>query len=348
MDFRYLLIFLSGLIGGATAYVIGAPLPFLLGGFFGSALFVLFYERDGRELPKTSRWIRLIFVSIIGTMIGSRFTPEVAELLPLFWISGLAIIPYILIAHGGCYAIMRKWGHYNQKDAYYASLPGGFVDSINMAEDAKANVGLVTAQHFIRIVLVVVSVPLLFLFVSGDTVGSLAGETLTSNDYDWLDIVQTLAIAWTGLFLGRFLKLPVSHLLVPLTLALLLTVTNVVTINIPEWLQHLAQYMVGTALGAQFSGISRQLLIRSLNMGLLAGVYMLLLAAAFAAILTNYVPAGFAPLFVSFAAGGLAEMSLIAMSLNFAPVVVALHHFLRLLLSVVIGSFLAKRLFDDA
>lgn len=342
MDFRYCLIFIAGLIGGTAAYVIGAPLPYLLGGFLGAAVFVLCYERDGRQLPKISKWIRLIFVSIIGTLIGSRFTPELLPLLPQFWVSVVALLPFILLAHTASYAIMRKMGHYDPVTAYYAALPGGLVDSISLAEEHGADVRIVTAQHFIRIVLVVITVPLLFWFISGNTVGSAAGETFTSAQYDWTDIVLVLAISWVGLFIGRFIRMPVSHLLAPLVLTLGLTLSGVVALNIPEWLQHLAQYMVGTALGAQFSGISRQLLLRCLKMGIICGVLLLLLAAGFAGVLIHFVPASFGVMFISFAAAGLAEMSLIAMSLNFNPIVVALHHFIRLSVSVWIGSFFVK------
>jgi Na+-translocating ferredoxin:NAD+ oxidoreductase RnfA subunit len=58
--------------------------------------------------------------------------------------------------------------------------------------------------------------------------------------------------------------------------------------------------MVGCALGAQFSGVSRKLLVRGLGMGLLAGTYMLSLAAGFALILTQYLPTEFGVMFVSF------------------------------------------------
>lgn len=320
-------------------------MPFMLGGIFGTAGFALWYERGDKVLPKLSRWIRLIFMSIIGAMIGSRFSPELLSLLPHFWISGLAIIPFILIAHGGSYAIMRKLGRYNKRDAYFASLPGGIVDSIALAEQSGADLRIVTVQHFIRIILVVASVPLLFLFINGDAVGSLAGETLAATNYDAVDVVLILAIGIIGLLIGRWIKLPVSHMMGPLLFALILSVWGVVTIDIPSWLTHFAQYMVGTALGAQFSGMSRRLLAKGLGIGLVVGVYMLMLGAAMATILTRFVPAEFGALFVSFAAGGLAEMSLIALSLNFNPVVVALHHLARIFLTVWIGSILAKRVF---
>ena len=101
--------------------------------------------------------------------------------------------------------------------------------------------------------------------------------------------------------------------------------------------------MLGVSLGAQFSGISRRLLVRGLGIGVLSGAYMLGLAALFATLLVPLVPADFGAMFISFAAGGLAEMSLIALSLNFNPIVVALHHLVRIFLTIWIGNFLSHR-----
>ena len=320
-------------------------MPFMLGGIFGGAGFVLWYERDGQQLPKISRWVRLVSMSTIGAMIGSRFSPELLTLLPQFWISGLALFAFIPLAHAGNYAIMRKLGGYEKLDAYFAALPGGIIDSAALAEEAGADLRVVTAQHFIRIILVVASVPLLFLFIQGDAVGSSAGQTMATSDYGLSDIALILFIALVGLFVGQLTKLPVSHMLGPLLLALVLSVGGFVEINIPPWMGNTAQYVVGTALGAQFSGVSRQLLVRGLRMGLLSGAYMLLLAAMFAMLLNQHVPANFGAMFISFAAGGLAEMSLIALSLNFNPVVVAIHHLVRILLTVYLGNLLSRRVF---
>jgi len=275
-DPRFLPIFLFGLIGGFAAFLIGVPMPFMLGGIFGAACYVLWYERNDKQLPKMSRWVRLVSMSVIGAMIGSRFSPELLTLLPQFWISGLALIPFILLAHAGSYAIMRKLGGYEKLDAYFAALPGGIIDSAALAEEAGADLRVVTAQHFIRIIMVVATVPLLFLFIQGDAVGSLGGQTLATINYDAKDIALLLLIALVGLFFGQMTRLPVSHMIGPLLLALALSVSGVVEIDIPPWLGHTAQFVVGTALGAQFSGVSRRLLLRGLRMGLLSGGYMLL------------------------------------------------------------------------
>lgn len=343
-DLRYLPIFVFGLAGSVGAYLLGVPMPFMLGGIFGAACFVLWYERNDARLPKLSRWVRPVSMSVIGAMIGSRFSPELINLLPQFWVSGLALVPYILLAHGGNYAIMRYLGGYKKLDAYFAALPGGIIDSVALAEQAGADLRIVTTQHFIRIILVVASVPWLFLIIRGDAVGSMAGASLATADYNAIDVILIIAIGLVGLVLGRLLRLPVSHMLGPLLLALVLSVGGFIDISIPPWLSHVAQFVVGSALGAQFSGVSRRLLLRGLNMGLLAGVYMLALAGLFATILVQFVPAGFEVMFISFTAAGLAEMSLIALSLNFNPVVVALHHLVRIILTVFVGDLLSRRI----
>jgi len=345
MDPRLLLIFGAGFVGGAGFFLIGAPMPFLLGGILGAAAFVLWYERRGNRLPQVTRWVRLMFMAIIGSMIGSRFTPEILELLPQFWLSGLLLLPFIMLSHAGSYAIMRRFGKYERRDAYFAALPGGIVDSIALAEQAGADVRIVTAQHFTRIILVVVSVPLLFLLFEGEVVGSLAGETLATASYSARDVGLILVIAAVGLTLGNLARIPVAHMMGPLFLSLSLTVSGTVEIEIPAWMGHMAQFMIGTSLGAQFTGMSRHLLIKGLRYGLVIGVYMLLVGSGMAYLLTFFVPADFGVMFVSFAAGGLAEMSLIALSLNFNPVVVALHHLGRIVLTIWLAHLLARHIF---
>ena len=342
---HFFYLFLSGFFGGSLAYFMGAPMPFMLGGIAGAATFIISYERENRKLPRLSRWVRLVFMSIIGTMIGSKVSPEFLPLLPQFWPSAVALLPFIIFAHGGGYAIMRFLGGYNKKDAYYAALPGGIVDTAALAEEAGADLRVVTAQHFIRIILVVVSIPLLFWIYTGEAVGSLAGESISNNqDYSLADLVNVLTIALGGLLFGRFARLPVSHMIGPLCISIALSLSGIVQIQFPWWLNHLAQYMVGTALGAQFAGISKKLLLRGMGMGLLAGIYMLILAFGFAYLLSSHVPANFPVLFVSFAVGGLAEMSLIALSLNFNPVIVAIHHLLRIVLTVLCAHTFARKL----
>ena len=79
MDARYLLIFGSGLVGGGLSFAAGLPMPFMLGGLFGTASFVIFYEAHRTRLPKLSNTFRQVFMAIIGAVIPenrSKFVPS--------------------------------------------------------------------------------------------------------------------------------------------------------------------------------------------------------------------------------------------------------------------------------
>ena len=162
MDSRVFFIFGAGLIGGCIALSIGVPMPFMLGGLFGSASFVLFYENSRSQLPKPSNTFRQVFMALIGAIIGTRFSPELFSLLPDFWISGLALIPFILIGHSGSYFLMRKLSGHNRRDTFFATMPAGIIDAVALAEQMGADIKIVATQHFVRVVIVVTLVPLIF------------------------------------------------------------------------------------------------------------------------------------------------------------------------------------------
>ena len=343
MDSRVFLIFGAGLIGGCVSLFIGVPMPFMLGGLFGAASFVLYYEKSKPQLPKLSNTFRQVFMALIGAIIGTRFSPEIFQILPDFWVSGLALIPFILIGHSGSYWIMRKISGYGRRDTFFATMPAGIIDAVALAEQMGADIKIVATQHFIRVVIVVTLVPLIFFTIDGNAVGSAAGMSMANSNYTLDDVISLCLIAFVGLGIGRAIKLPASHMMGPLFLGFVLSISGLIQLSVPFWLPHLAQFVIGTALGSQFSGISKNLLTKGFFVGIAIGTYMLLVGAVFAFSLKFYVPADLGALFVSFAAGGLAEMSLIALSLNFNPVIVALHHLFRIVLTVSFCGVFAKR-----
>ena len=346
----YSLLALTGLfgatvIGGGVLFILGAPMPFLIGGIIGAALFVWSYETPNRLVPKMSPYIRLCAIAMTGAMIGSRVPPTLFDTLSELWISALMVLPFVLFAHMGNYTILRRIGGYRAVDAYFAGMPGGLIEAVLLGEKAGADMRILTVQHFVRVLSIVMFVPFMFFIITGEVVGSASGSSMAEGVYDLLDIGMIAAIAATGLVAGRALKLPAAHLLGPLMVAIFAVVTFSIDINVPQWLLNFAQFMIGATLGAQFSGISKDLLKRSLKLGAISVVFMLALGSAFAFSLAPFVPMDIKELLISFAAGGLAEMSLIALSLNLSPVIVALHHLLRIFLSIWLGNILYNRFF---
>ena len=318
-------------------------MPFLLGSLLTTALFiVLVADRRGLVVwfPKP---VRKGFVAAIGTMIGASFSGDFLSFLPTYWVSLLAMIPFVLMAHGIGYVLQRRIGGYDRATAFYGALPGGLIEAVAIGEQAGGDVKVLSIQHFARIVLVVMIVPLLFYVWSGQTVGSAAGQAMAAGGTGVADVALVAIIALAGMQIGFWLRLPAGHMIGPMLLSAGLHATGLVSINAPVWLLGLSQLVIGVGLGTNFHGTTGRIVLRAFGLSLLTVSVILVLSLLFAAGLSRLVPMAPAALFLSFAPGGVTEMGLIALSLNLSPMIVSLHHLFRISLAVVVAGIAARR-----
>jgi len=334
-----------GSLGGGLAALAGLPMPFLLGSLLAVAPVVIWQSAHDRETLRFPRLLRFVCVGVIGTLIGSRFSPELVAKLPTIWISLIAVAIFVMAAHGFGYMVYRRLGDYDRVTALYGSMPGGLIEGVALGEKAGGDVVLLTVHHFARIVLVVFLVPLFFVIVSGDVVGSASKMTLSVDGRASAptDIVLIAAISAAGLWLAQRVRLPAAHLMGPLILAGLLHGTGAIEVVGPAWLVALAQLVVGTALATQFAGASLKVLGRAFSLTLVAVLGMFILAGLAALLMARVTVLDFPAAFISFAPGGVAKMGLIALSLDASPVIVAAHHFVRIGLTIVFVRFVEAR-----
>ncbi|MEM9436708.1 MAG: AbrB family transcriptional regulator [Pseudomonadota bacterium] len=333
-----------GAVGGIAASIVGLPMPFLLGSLLSVAPVVIWQSASGWETLRFPRPLRFFFVGVIGMLIGSRFSPELVAKLPTIWISLIAVAVFVVLAHLLGYTVYRRLGGYDRVTALYGSMPGGLIEGVALGEKAGGDLVLLTVHHFARIVIVVFTVPFLFLVVSGDVVGSASGLTLAASASSPFDVALIAVIALVGAWVGIKIKLPAGHLMGPLILAGALHATGAITVVSPGWLVALAQLIVGTALATQFAGASIPVLTRAFGLTLVAVLGMFVIAGATAWLMAEYTVLDFPSAFVSFAPGGVAEMGLIALSLDASPVIVAAHHLVRIVLTVIFVRAVAARL----
>lgn len=339
------LILILGLaaIGAWVARHLGLPIPNLLGSLSASAALSLFvYSRMGKRLWYPLR-LRTTFIGVIGAMIGSNFSPDVLTLAPSLLLSFLAMTVFISGAWGMNYAIFRHIGGYDRPTATFSALPGGLIEAVTLGEQAGGNVELLSLQQFMRIVVVVVTIPTLFLLWTGHAVGSSAGQSLERTPADWIDWAAFLVIVPAGLLLGKKLALPAAALMGPLLVSALLHGSGLWHMNGPGVLLAGAQLVVGAGLGTMFARSTLRHIVTGFGLGVLSVGAMLTLGVAISLLLAQLVPIPVQTLLISFAPGGVTEMSLIALSLGADPVLVAAHHLFRIMFTVVAASFVAKR-----
>lgn len=318
-------------------------MPYLIGALAAVATCTIALTARGVELafPKP---LRFLFVSLIGTMMGATFAPEQVSLLSQLWVSLLAMVLFVVLAHTLSFFIYTRLGSYDRVTATFAAMPGGLIEAVAIGTEAGADARVLSVQHFARIVIVVTVVPFLFWLWQGEAVGSAAGQVLSTAPPTVRDVALIAIVACAGLWLGPRLRLPAAHLTGPLLLSALLHGAGLLNVASPNWLLNGAQWGVGTGLGTMFGGATLALLARAFGFGLIVVAAVLVLSMIFALGLSQILPLPLDVLFISFAPGGVTEMGLIALSLGVSPLLVAIHHLFRILLMAMAAGYIARRM----
>ncbi|TNF18606.1 MAG: AbrB family transcriptional regulator [Rhodobacteraceae bacterium] len=333
-------------IAGVLAQLAHLPMPWMLGSLIASALLVARTQGGLLQGYRFPMPLRTGFVSMIGVMIGTQVSPDLLDQLadlPLF----LAVLAgFIALAHGGNYLIFRRIGGFDRPTAFYSGTPGGLMESILLGESSGADVQVLTIQQFLRIIVVVTAIPTGLSLWLGQPVGSAAGVVPGGPpaSVELAELALVIVAGGVGLALARLARLPAGQLTGPLLLVGGLTLAGFVDLHVPFWLIAAAQVVVGASLGLRFRGITAGLLQRSVGLALVSVGYMLILGATIAWGLAQVTGLPFLVLLISFAPGGVTEMSIIALGLATSPALVSLFHVMRILLTVLELMLLSRLL----
>jgi membrane AbrB-like protein len=327
-----------------AAIWLGLPLPYMLGPLLASTTLSLTAKRWMPETFPILGGLRFVFIAVIGVLIGTQITPELlAEAHHLAW-SAMAIGLFVLLSIAYNFSIFRHIGGYDTPTALYAGMPGGLYESIAMGDEAGADPARLMLQQFLRVIVVVTMVPIGLSLWLGEAVGTAGGMTLAKPDVPWSILPVTLGAIFAGIALGHLLRLPAGQLIGPMAVGAALSLTGMTQIDIPQWLINLSLIVIGTALGTRFRALSRRQVAQGVGLSALSVGGMLMLAGVIAFVLGRATEQDFDVMFVSFAPGGVTEMTLVALSLSGNPAIVTLHHITRILLTVLVMAGLARKM----
>ncbi len=336
---------LVGISGGFTARALGLPLPMLLGSVLSVGALALSGARPFGLEPRVPRSLRLFFIPIIGVSIGATFTADLAGELVHWLPSLIALVAFIPAAHAAGYTILRRVGGIDRVTAYYGSVPGGLVEAVMMGEEAGADSGTLVMLQFMRLILCILIVPLGFTLATGHAVGSSAGVAIgagvTLTPAGWLVLGLSGLV---GALLGQRLRLPAAYLTGPLLVSGVVHLAGWVEGAPPGWLVGVTQLVIGISLGGRFAGMAPALFLRAARLSTLNVLAVLALAALAALALAGPVGERWEAVFLAYSPGGLAEMSLVALSLDLSVLYVTAHHVARIVVSVAVARLFARRI----
>ncbi len=321
-------------LGGSLFAWIGAPLAWMLGAMF----FI-----TGASLAGAPTYMSLILrkfmLAILGIMLGSTFRPEIAQQ-AVQWLPSVGVmIGFIALITTLSYQYFHRIAGFDRATAYFSSAPGGLTEMVTVGESMGGNVPVISLVHATRILVVVATIPVYFRYIQGLNIPSI--PPTPGGMPGLMDMALLTACALIGVPLAARLRLPAGALLGPMILSAALHITGVTSAAPPGPMVAGAQIIIGAGIGCRFAGLSLRTVWRTILYAAGSGLIMVLAAAITAFLAAPLIGELPKPLMLALAPGGLAEMSLIALSLGTQTAYIAFMHLMRIILVVVVfpGSF---------
>jgi len=319
-----------GTAGGASFFMLGMPLPWMLG-----ALFATMAASVANAPVRAPARARPAVVAVIGVLLGSHFTPDVLGQAAA-WSGSIAILfVYAVIVALIVVPFYRYVGRLDWRTAYFAGMPGGLAEMIELGEASGAKPAPIILAHSLRIVVTIVLIAFWFRIVEGHAVGALPASS--SAPLTLIDAGMMLGSAVVGALLGRRLRFPAPTFLGPLLISALLHLTGVTESMPPALLVSAAQVILGTVLGCRFLGIALKTLGPAAALSIGATLLTLTLALGAGWVMQHLVGISIDQALLALAPGGLTEMGLIALAIQADVAFVALHHVARILFVIILA-----------
>ncbi|MEX2199875.1 MAG: AbrB family transcriptional regulator [Dongiaceae bacterium] len=335
-----------GAAGGLVFYFLHMPLPWMI----GAMVFSTIAAAAGAPIAFSFR-LRSLMIVVLGVMLGSAFTPDLLEHLGAWAISIAIMLLYVLIGTLVLHRYFILFGRYDGVTAYFAAAPGGLTEMVVAGAQYGGDDRLISLSHGTRILMIVLIVSFGFRLFGGyqPSGASTIGEPLLTLARFDLAILAVSGVV--GYLIVKPFKIPAGVLVGPMLISAALHFFEVTSSRPPLELVAIAQIVIGSAIGARFAGTSHRTILRAIALSFGATVLLLGITALFAFLVAAATGLPIVQVLLGYSPGGIAEMSLIALSLGVDPAFVSTHHVARIFMIVLtavpffllLGRFLGRR-----
>jgi membrane AbrB-like protein len=327
-----------GAAGGWVMWHFHMPLAWLLGAMIACGIGALI------GLPiALPPLIRPPMTATIGAMLGASFSPSVFDHVGLWIVSLLGLAVFIATAGGIAYGYFRLIAGFDHPTAFFSAMPGGLIEMVTLGAERGGDEKMIALIHAARIFLVVLSLPFLIQRVTGQTIGRDGTSFVPLSAMTLIDLGWFLAALGVGTVLGILLRLPARYLMGPMAVSAVLHYFAITDFHLPSPALAAAQLVIGAIVGCRFVNTPPRTILWVLGLSIGSTLLLLSTSMAFAYVLSLWTGDRFVGLSLAYSPGGVAEMSLIALSLGVEVPFIVLHHIVRVLL-VVAGSAALFRL----
>lgn len=331
-----IITFALALVGVGAFHLANLPLPWLLGPLFACLIASLAGMRlEGiKVLNDPMR-------TILGVAIGAAITPALLDRLGAM-AGSVALVPVFLICIGAFgYPYFRRFWGFDKATAYYAAMPGGLQDMLLFGEAAGGDARALGLIHATRVLLIVMTLPLVLQFGLGIPLDRPPGEPASSVPL--LELVMMAAIGLVGWQLAKWVGLFGASILGPLILTAVFSLSDFLHHRPPAEAIYLAQFFIGLIVGVKYVGVTAAEVRRAVAAAIGYTAALFVLSALFTGFVVwmNFAP--LVPAMLAFSPGGQAEMAVLALVAGADVAFIITHHLARITL-VIIGAPLVRKL----
>ncbi|RYH08702.1 AbrB family transcriptional regulator [Tropicimonas sp. IMCC6043] len=302
----------------------------------------LVFALAGAQMAGMGR-LGVVFRTLLGVAAGASITPETLARAPEMALS-LAFVPLFIAVIGlTSYPLLRRGFGFDQITSYYAAMPGGLQDMLVFGEQAGGNVRVLSLVHATRVLLIVIIAPVALHALWGTDLHARPG--LPAAEIPPQEIALMLASALVGWQVAERLGLFGASILGPMILTAVLSLTGLIHNRPPAEIIWAAQFFIGLAVGAKYTGVTVSELRRIVSAATANALLLAAISLVFIEVIAQLQIAPGQDAFLAFLPGGQGEMVILAIIAGADLTYVALHHVFRLVL-VVICAPLVMRLFN--
>ena len=271
---RWTAVLAAAAVTSLLCWLAALPSPVLFGALVGTVTLSLALPRVTEALTFPPPLFRL-GQAAIGVVIGAVVQVQTITRLADDWVAVTLVVLGTLALSLALGYLLSLTAYADRATGICSMVAGGASGVVAIARDVGADDRTVAVVQYLRVLVVVLSLPVIAGILFGASGGDAAGVSTSDGSLQAGLVISAVAIIG-GLVLARVIPFPAAALLLPLGIAATLAATGVVgDAAVPSLLEQGAYVIIGVAVGLRFTRESIVHVARLLPWALLAIVVVI-------------------------------------------------------------------------
>lgn len=262
------------------------PSPPLFGALFAGMLYAVSGRGPTLDLPRAGS---VAGQALIGISMGSLLDLATLKALGGNWLPIGAVTLATLLLSLLLGQLFARLGGLSRATGTFSTIAGGASGITAIARELGADDRITSVVQYLRVVLILVGMPVVTATLFRPPHDASSSAAPVAHAAWWADLLFVAASAAVGIGLARLVRFPSGHLLGPLLVASILTISGVLgPAAEPAWLAAVGFALVGLQVGLRFTRASLRQVGRLLPLSVAMILLVVLGSAALGVVLAQF------------------------------------------------------------